>query len=166
VAGLADTVTPTDRGDMKRALVGLVLLSVAACTLTGREVITTVDGVPVTVVSGRQTCIEVGDDDAGSGSWCGPDEMPEAVWLGAASAGQQVVVAGQAPDEVASVTLTSADGTIRLDEEQTRQGRVLVALDVPPGDYEITAERDDGSEYLSGELSLSREGTTMSWIAP
>ena len=101
MAGLADTVTPTDRGDMKRALVRLVLLSVAACTLTGREVITTVDGVPVTVVSGRQTCIEVGDDDAGSGSWCGPDEMPEAVWLGAASAGQQVVVAGQAPDEVA-----------------------------------------------------------------
>ena len=151
---------------MKRAFVGLVLLGVAACTMAGREVIATVDGVPVTVVSGRQTCIEVGDDDAGSGSWCGPDDMPEAVWLGAASAGQQLVVAGQAPDEVASVTLTSADGTSRLDEEQTRQGRVLVALDVPPGDYEITAERDDGSEYLSGELSLSREGTTMFWMAP
>jgi hypothetical protein len=151
---------------MKRASVGLVLLGVAACTMTGREVIATVDGVPVTMVSGRQTCIEVGDNAAGSGSWCSPDDMPEAVWLGAASAGQQLVVAGQAPDEVASVTLTSAEGTTRLDEEQTRQGRVLVALDVPPGDYEITAERDDGSEYLSGELSLGREGTTMFWMAP
>lgn len=151
---------------MKRALVGLVLLGVAACTMTGREVIATVDGVPVTVVSGQQTCIEVGDDDAGSGSWCGPDDMPEAVWLGGASAGQQLVVAGQAPGEVASVTLTSADGTNRLDEEQTRQGRVLVALDVPPGDYDITAQRDDGSEYLSGELTLGREGTTMFWMAP
>jgi hypothetical protein len=153
-------------GDMKRALVALVLLGVAACTMTGREVLLTVDGVPVTVVSGRQTCIEVGDDDGGSGSWCGPDGMPEAVWLGAASAGQRLVVAGQAPDEVASVTLTSADGTIRLDEEQSRQGRVLVALDVPPGDYEVTAERDDGSEYLSGELLLGREGTTMFSMTP
>ena len=151
---------------MQRAFVVLVLLGVAACTMTGRKVFVTVDGVPVTVVSGRQTCIEVGDDDGGSGSWCGPLDMPEAVWLGAAPAGQRLVVAGQAPDEVAWVTLTSADETIRLDEEQTRQGPVLVALDVPPGDYEITAERDDGSEYLSGELSLSREGTTMSWIAP
>ncbi len=166
MAGLVGIVTRPIGGDMKRALVGLVLLGVAACTMTGREVIATVDGVPVKVVSGRQTCIEVGDDDAGSGSWCGPDDMPEAVWLGAASAGQQLVVVGQAPEEVASVSLTSAEGTIRLDEEQTRQGRVFVALDAPPGTYEVTAERDDGSEYLSGELLLDREGTTMFSMAP
>jgi hypothetical protein len=151
---------------MKRAFMALVLLGVAACTMTGREVLLTVDGVPVTVVSGRQTCIEVGDEATGSGSWCSPDGMPEAVWLGAASVGQRLVVAGQAPDEVASVTLTSADGTIRLDEEQSRQGRVLVALDVPPGIYEVTAARDDGSEYLSGELSLGSEGTTMFSMTP
>ncbi len=165
MAGLADIMTRRIGGGMKRAFVGLVLLGVAACTMTGREVIATVDGVPVTMVSGRQTCIEVGDD-GGSGSWCGPLDMPEAVWLGEASAGQQLVVAGQAPDEVASVTLTSAEGAIRLDEEQTRQGRVLVALDIPPGNYEVTAERDNGSEYLSGELLLDREGTTMFSMAP
>jgi hypothetical protein len=134
--------------------------------MTGREVLVTVDGVPVTVVSGRQTCIEVGDDDVGSGSFCGPGDRPERVWFGAASVGQRLVVVGQAPNEVASVTLTSEDATIRLDEEQTRQGRVLVALEVSPGDYEVTAERDDGSEYLSGEVSLVSEGTTMFWMEP
>jgi hypothetical protein len=62
---------------VKRAFVGLVLFGVAARTMTGREVLVTVDGVPVTVVSGRQTCIEVGDDDVGSGSFCGPGDMME-----------------------------------------------------------------------------------------
>ncbi len=76
------------------------------------------------------------------------------------------MLVGQAPDEVASVTLTGVDGTSRLGEEQTRHGRFLLALDLLPGAYELTAERDDGSEYLSGELSLTREGTTMFSMAP
>lgn len=126
----------------------------------------TVDGIPVTVVSGRQTCIEVGDDDAGGGSWCGPVDMPQAVWLGATPAGQRLVVVGQAPAEVVSVTLTSVARTSRLDKEQAGQKRFFVALDVPPGDYEVTAETDDGSEYLSGELSLGGEGTTMFSMTP
>ncbi|TVR17862.1 MAG: hypothetical protein EA387_15745 [Nitriliruptor sp.] len=133
---------------------------------TGREVLMAVDGVPVTVVSGRQTCIEVGDDDAGGGSWCGPDDMPEAVWLGAISVGDDLVVVGQAPDEVVSVTLSGEDGPSRLAVEQTGQGRFFVGVDVRPGDYEVAAETEDGSQYAAGEVSLGRDGTTVFWMTP
>ncbi len=151
---------------MKAALVGLVLVGTAACMFTGREVLMAVDGVPVTVVSGRQTCIEVGDGDAGGGSWCGPDDMPEAVWLGAMAVGDDVVVVGQAPDEVVSVTLSGEDGPSRLAVEQTGQGRFFVGVDVRPGDYEVAAETEDGSQYASEEVSLGRDGTTVFWMTP
>jgi len=151
---------------MKAALVGLVLVGAAACTLTGREVLLTVDGVPVTVVSGRQTCIEVGDDDAGGGSWCGPADMPEAVWLGAMAVGDDLVVVGQAPAEVVSVTLSGEDGPSRLAVEQAGQGRFFVGVDVRPGDYEVAAETEDGSPYAAGEVSLGTDGTTILWMTP
>ena len=151
---------------MKAVLVGLVLVGAAACTFTGREVLMTVDGVPVTVVSGRQTCVEVGDDDAGGGSWCGPDGMPETVWLGAIAVGDDLVVVGQAPDEVVSVTLSGEDGPSPLAVEQTGQGRFFVGVDVRPGDYEVAAETEDGSQYATEAVSLDRDGTTMLWMTP
>lgn len=126
----------------------------------------TVDGVPFTIVSGRQTCIEVGDDDAGSGSWCGPADLPEAVWLGAVAVGDELVVAGQAPAEVVSVTLSGEDGPNRLAVEQTGQGRFLVGVEDRPGDDEVAAETEDGSRYVTGQLPLGRDGTTMFWTTP
>ena len=151
---------------MKAALVGLVLVGAAACTLTDREVLLTVDGVPVTVVaSGGQTCIEVGDD-AGGGSWCRPADMVEAVWMGATSVGDGLVVVGQAPAEVVSVTLSGEDGPRSLAVEQTGQGRFFVGVDVRPGGYEVAALREDGSEYVSGDVSIGRNATTGFWMTP
>jgi hypothetical protein len=111
----------------------------------------TVGGAPVTVVSGRQTCIEVGGDDAGGGSWCGPVDMPEAVWLGAISVGDDLVEVGQAPAEVVSVTLSGEDGPSSLAVEQTGQGQFFVDVDVRPGNYEVATE----TETRHGLLSVS-----------
>jgi hypothetical protein len=145
---------------MKLALIGLVLIGATACTLTEREVLLTAHGVPVTVaVSGRQTCIEI-DDDARMGSWCRPADRVEAVWIGATWVGDGLVVVGQAPAEVVSVTLAGEGGLRSLAVEQTGQGRFFVGEDVPPGDYEVAAEREDGSEYVSGDVSMRGRGTT------
>ena len=49
--------------------------------------------------------------------------MPEAVWLGAVAVGDELVVVGQAPDEVVSVTRSGEDRPSPLTVEQTGQGR-------------------------------------------
>lgn len=151
---------------MKWALVGIVLVAAAACTSTAREVLLMAGGVPVTVaVSGEQTCIEVGED-ADMGSWCAPDGTPETVWLGATAVGDGLVVVGQAPADVASVDLAGEGGSRNLAVEQSDHGRFFVGVAVPPGDYEVSATREDGSEHVSGDMSMRRSGTTMVTIVP
>jgi hypothetical protein len=111
----------------------------------------TVGGAPVTVVSGRQTCIEVGGDDAGGGSWCGPVDMPEPCGSVRYPSGTIWWRSGSAPAEVVSVTLSGEDGPSSLAVEQTGQGQFFVDVDVRPGDYEVATE----TETRHGLLSVS-----------
>ena len=147
-------------------LVGLVLVVATACTSTERETLLVAPGAPVAVAfSDGQTCIEVGEN-ADRGSWCATDEMPESVWVGSTSVGDGLVVVGQAPEEVASVALAGEDGARNLSVKHTDQGRFFVGMDVSPGDYRVLANREDGSQYVSGETSMSRMATTNITITP
>lgn len=152
---------------MKRALVLMVVCVATACTMgTERETLLMVDGVPVVVaVSGQRSCVEVGDA-ADKGRWCAPGGEPEAVWLGAASVGDRLVVAGQAPTEVRSVVLMSPAGTTGLAVEHSGLGRFFVGVDLPPGDYQVSAETADGNAYVSGEMSMSARATTLTTMTP
>ena len=88
------------------------------------------------------------------------------MWIGAIAVGDDLVVVGQAPAEVVSVTLSGEDGPSRLEVEQAGQGRFFVGVDVRPGDYEVAAATEDGSQYASGQVSLGTDGTTMFWATP
>lgn len=151
---------------MKGMLIGLVLVVATACTSTERETLLMAHDVPVfVIVSDGQTCIEVGEN-ADRGGWCASEEVPESVWMGSTSVGDGLVVVARAPEEVASVALAGEDGPRNLAVKHTDRGRFFVGMDVSPGDYRVLANREDGSEYVSGETSMSRMATTNTTITP
>ena len=149
---------------MKWAITAAVLV-VAVSGCTERETLTMKGDVPVTVaVSGEQVCVEVGDE-GDQGRWCAPPDRPNAVWVGATSVADGLVVAGQAPAEVVSVTLTREGETTKLEVVQSEVGPFFVGVDIAPGDYEISALTSN-SEYVSGDVSMRDRSTTSAVLAP
>lgn len=150
---------------MRRAS-GLVMVTAAllSCTSTGpaREVLLA-DAATASIANGR-TCVRVGDGPRGS--WCGPADQPEAVWLGATTTGDKLLLAGQAPTIVESMTLRWEGGQRELMVERTALGRFFVGLRLPLGQYVVEARRADGSIYVSGELSLTGSGTVLLTFEP
>lgn len=146
----------------------LLLLGVAAagCSPTDRETLAVVDGTRITLATTfDRTCIEFGGRDGARSCWGAVD--PAELAVVASSVGGGMVVVATAPDD-ADVVVLRGDGFSRtLPVSQTGSGRLFVGVDVPPGTYEVAAERDDGSVVLlADELTLSLDSGAMTTVTP
>lgn len=150
------------------ALLLLAGTAAVGCSTTEREVLFTVRGMPVVLApTDDRLCVEFGGRDGAR--FCWSTEDPEHLTVASSEVEGVFVVVATAPDDASAVVLRSDVLTRALTVTEASSGRYFVGVDVPPGDYGLAAERQDGSVVLRDDdvpLSLETGSGTMVVIRP